>query len=211
MCETPSGRKCNSRLPSDAPGRMLGSCRRAVGCPTLACRVVPPSAQICLRRRLLLTRDPGFRPRPSGECDTRIRRSGVRALLSGEKSRTQRLTRDSRKNRALRRWRDLSTLSSRRRSGSRQKAARHARRGLDSSLRRSDEGGYPIFPGQQWVYAGVQEYVRMAHRISADRGRGAVSLLPALRTVRAVLPHTALRSVVIYIEIGAQERELAIG
>src|SRR5690606_15286473 len=97
--------------------------------PTLAFRDIPPSAQICLRRRLLLTRDPGFRPRPSGECDTRIRRSGVRALLSGEKSRTQRLTRDSRKNRALRRWRDLSTLSSRRRSGSRQKAARHARRG----------------------------------------------------------------------------------
>src|SRR5690606_22399934 len=45
-------------------------------------------------------------------------------------------------------------------------------------------------------------------RASAYRGRGAVSLLPALRTVRAVLPHTALRSVVIYIEIGAQEREL---
>src|SRR5690606_35139370 len=43
------------------------------------------------------------------------------------------------------------------------------------------------------------------------RGRGAVSLLPALRTVRAVLPHTALRSVVIYIEIGVQERELARG
>src|SRR5690606_15939609 len=48
-------------------------------------------------------------------------------------------------------------------------------------------------------------------RANAYRGRGAVSLLPALRTVRAVLPHTALRSVVIYIEIGAQERELAIG
>src|SRR5690606_31079638 len=45
----------------------------------------------------------------------------------------------------------------------------------------------------------------------AYRGRGAVSLLPALRTVRAVLPHTALRSVVIYIEIGVQERELARG
>src|SRR5690606_37142553 len=26
-----------------------------------------------------------------------------------------------------------------------------ARRGLDSGLRRSDEGGYPIFPGQQWA------------------------------------------------------------
>src|SRR5690606_11479669 len=49
------------------------------------------------------------------------------------------------------------------------------------------------------------------HTCEAYRGRGAVSLLPALRTVRAVLPHTALRSVVIYIEIGAQERELAIG
>src|SRR5690606_4306762 len=45
----------------------------------------------------------------------------------------------------------------------------------------------------------------------AYRGRGAASLLPALRTVRAVLPHTALRSVVIYIEIGVQERELARG
>src|SRR5690606_28705072 len=52
---------------------------------------------------------------------------------------------------------------------------------------------------------------RRARRAEAYRGRGAVSLLPALRTVRAVLPHTALRSVVIYIEIGAQERELAIG
>src|SRR5690606_21817768 len=52
---------------------------------------------------------------------------------------------------------------------------------------------------------------RGAMRAEAYRGRGAVSLLPALRTVRAVLPHTALRSVVIYIEIGAQERELAIG
>src|SRR5690606_39225579 len=37
-------------------------------------------------------------------------------------------------------WRDLSTLSSLRRPGSRQKSARHARRGLDSGLRRSDEG-----------------------------------------------------------------------
>ena len=27
--------------------------------------------------------------------------------------------------------------------------------------------GIQFPPGQQWVYAGVQEYVRMAHRISA--------------------------------------------
>src|SRR5690606_2103927 len=48
-------------------------------------------------------------------------------------------------------------------------------------------------------------------RADAWRGPGAVSLLPVLRTVRGVLSHTALRSVVIYIETGAQERELAIG
>src|SRR5690606_35180125 len=59
--------------------------------------------------------------------------------------------------------------------------------------------------------AGGQAYARSARRVFAYRGRGAVSLLPALRTVRAVLPHTALRSVVIYIEIGVQERELARG
>src|SRR5690606_11672120 len=68
----------------------------------------------------------------------------------------------------------------------------------DANLRRSGGGRSPGF-------------TRMARHVFAYRGRGAVSLLPALRTVRAVLPHTALRSVVIYIEIGAQERELAIG
>src|SRR5690606_32867699 len=66
---------------------------------------------------------------------------------------------------------------------------------------------YIVVPAQ----AGIQARTRRAMRAEAYRGRGAVSLLPALRTVRAVLPHTALRSVVIYIEIGAQERELAIG
>src|SRR5690606_38745610 len=70
-------------------------------------------------------------------------------------------------------WRDLSTLSSRRRPGSRQK--------------------------------------RRAMRAEAYRGRGAVSLLPALRTVRAVLPHTVVLSLVIYIEIDAQQRKLATG
>src|SRR5690606_6584611 len=64
-----------------------------------------------------------------------------------------------------------------------------------SSLRRRPESRLPAHGAPLFAY----------------RGRGAVSLLPALRTVRAVLPHTALRSVVIYIEIGAQERELAIG
>src|SRR5690606_434079 len=67
-----------------------------------------------------------------------------------------------------------------------------------SACRRSGGGRSPGFP-------------RMARRSCVYRGRGAVSLLPALRTVRAVLPHTALRSVVIYIEIGVQERELARG
>src|SRR5690606_3885769 len=59
--------------------------------------------------------------------------------------------------------------------------------------------------------AGIETQASMAPCVLAYRGRGAVSLLPALRTVRAVLPHTALRSVVIYIEIGVQERELARG
>ena len=35
-------------------------------------------------------------------------------------------------------------------------------------------------------------------------------MLPALRTVRAVFPHTALQSVVIYIEIGVPRRGLAV-
>src|SRR5690606_2036334 len=64
-----------------------------------------------------------------------------------------------------------------------------------SSLRRRPESRLPAHGAPLFAY----------------RGRGAVSLLPALRTVRAVLPHTALRSVVIYIEIGVQERELARG
>src|SRR5690606_2399333 len=113
-------------------------------------------------------------------------------------------------------------------AGIQAKAARHARGGLDSGVRRSDKGGgshhrerHPeksvdcklpgpkdmVVPGE----AGIQARTRRAMRADAYRGRGAVSLPPALRTVRAVLPHTALRSVVIYIEIGAQERELAIG
>src|SRR5690606_41952554 len=67
----------------------------------------------------------------------------------------------------------------------------------------------PIFVAP--AEAGVHAFCALGAPLSVYRGRGAVSLLPALRTVRAVLPHTALRSVVIYIEIGAQERELAIG
>src|SRR5690606_35965468 len=55
-------------------------------------------------------------------------------------------------------------LSSRRRPGSRQKAARHARRGPDYGLRRSDEGGYPIFPGQQCAQAGIPAKTRPALR-----------------------------------------------
>src|SRR5690606_19844392 len=72
----------------------------------------------------------------------------------------------------------------------------------------SGENAIPTFVAP--AEAGVQASARMARRF-LYRGRGAVSLLPALRTVRAVLPHTALRSVVIYIEIGVQERELARG
>src|SRR5690606_30886576 len=67
----------------------------------------------------------------------------------------------------------------------------------------------PIFVAP--AEAGVQASARYGAPLFVYRGRGAVSLLPALRTVRAVLPHTALRSVVIYIEIGVQERELARG
>src|SRR5690606_34613152 len=91
---------------------------------------------------------------------------------------------------------------------------------LDADLHRADvmpsraHGLRPTPERRRWVSNFPRTAVgvgrdpgnkRRAMRAEAYRGRGAVSLLPALRTVRAVLPHTALRSVVIYIEIGAQE------
>src|SRR5690606_35795732 len=117
---------------------------------------------------------------------------------------------------------DLATVNIPRRPGarpgSRHKTGAPGARSLDSGLRRSDEnevrclgcGDAQHSPSSR-RQAGIQTQERRATAREAYRGRGAVSLLPALRTVRAVLPHTALRSVVIYIEIGAQERELAIG